>query len=91
MSTNKEEKAIEDQLEEVLNEVENQEENIKKEQETTEETLSPEEQLQMDLDKEKDKFLRLFAEFENYKRRTSKERIELFKTASQDVTCFRRL
>ena len=85
MSTNKEEKAIEDQLEEVLNEVENQEENIKKEQETTEETLSPEEQLQMDLDKEKDKFLRLFAEFENYKRRTSKERIELFKTASQDV------
>ncbi|PSG86580.1 nucleotide exchange factor GrpE [Aurantibacter aestuarii] len=85
MSTNKEEKAIEDQLEEVLNEVENQEENIKKEAETTEETLSPEEQLQMDLDKEKDKFLRLFAEFENYKRRTSKERIELFKTASQDV------
>ena len=34
---------------------------------------------------EKDKFLRLFAEFENYKRRTSKERIELFSTASQDV------
>jgi len=34
---------------------------------------------------EKDKFLRLFAEFENYKKRTSKERIELFKTAGQDV------
>ena len=33
----------------------------------------------------KDKFLRLFAEFENYKRRTSKERVELFSTASQDV------
>ena len=27
---------------------------------------------------EKDKFLRLFAEFENYKRRTAKERIEFF-------------
>lgn len=38
-----------------------------------------------DLEKEKDKFLRLFAEFENYKRRTSKERIELFKTAGQEV------
>ena len=38
-----------------------------------------------DLEKEKDKFLRLFAEFENYKRRTSKERVELFKTAGQDV------
>jgi len=34
---------------------------------------------------EKDKFLRLFAEFENYKKRTSKERIELFKTAGQEV------
>lgn len=47
--------------------------------------LSVEEQLKLDLDKEKDKFLRLFAEFENYKRRNSKERIELFKTANQDV------
>ena len=27
---------------------------------------------------EKDKYLRLFAEFENYKKRTTKERIELF-------------
>ncbi|SFR51061.1 molecular chaperone GrpE [Robiginitalea myxolifaciens] len=34
---------------------------------------------------EKDKFLRLFAEFENYKRRTNKERMELFKTAGQEV------
>ena len=59
------------------------------EAETTEEVeveaLPVEEQLQQDLQGEKDKFLRLFAEFENYKKRTSKERIELFKTASQDV------
>jgi molecular chaperone GrpE len=41
--------------------------------------------LTQDLAAEKDKFLRLFAEFENYKRRTSKERIELYKTANQDV------
>ena len=34
---------------------------------------------------EKDKFLRLFAEFENYKKRTNKERIELFKTANQEL------
>jgi molecular chaperone GrpE len=47
--------------------------------------LTVEEQLTADLAQEKDKFLRLFAEFENYKRRTSKERIELFSTASQDV------
>jgi molecular chaperone GrpE len=33
----------------------------------------------------KDKYLRLAAEFENYKRRTSKERIDLFKTANQEL------
>lgn len=49
------------------------------------EEKSLEEQLQEQLAAEKDKFMRLFAEFENYKKRTSKERIELFKTASQDV------
>jgi molecular chaperone GrpE len=47
--------------------------------------LSVEEKLQEELANEKDKFLRLFAEFENFKRRTSKERMELFKTANQDV------
>ena len=49
------------------------------------EEISKEEQLSQDLASEKDKFLRLFAEFENYKRRTARERIELFKTANQDV------
>ncbi|HZD84166.1 MAG TPA: nucleotide exchange factor GrpE [Candidatus Angelobacter sp.] len=34
---------------------------------------------------EKDKFIRLFAEFENYKKRTQKERFELFKTAHQNL------
>ena len=34
---------------------------------------------------EKEKYVRVFAEFENYKRRTAKERIELFKTAGKDV------
>lgn len=53
--------------------------------EDTTEEISVEEQLQEDLAKEKDKFLRLFAEFENYKKRTSRERMELFKTAGQDI------
>ena len=43
------------------------------------------ETLEEELAKEKDKFLRLFAEFENYKKRTSKERMDLFKTAGQEV------
>ena len=29
--------------------------------------------------------MRLFAEFENYKKRTTRERVELFKTAGQEV------
>ena len=34
---------------------------------------------------EEEKYLRLFAEFENYKKRTTKERIELYKTAGKEV------
>lgn len=47
--------------------------------------MTAEEKLEEELAKEKDKFLRLFAEFENYKKRTAKERIDLFKTANQEV------
>lgn len=43
------------------------------------------EKLEQQVKTEKEKFLRLFAEFENYKRRTAKERVELFKTAGEGV------
>ena len=51
------------------------------------ESIENKEELSFDdqLKAEKDKFLRLFAEFENYKRRTAKERLELFSTASEEV------
>ena len=49
------------------------------------EEVSIEDKLTADLAYEKDRYIRLFAEFENYKRRTSKERLELFKTANQEV------
>lgn len=41
--------------------------------------------LKNEIAEQKDKYLRLFAEFDNYKKRVAKERIELFKTAGQDV------
>ena len=41
--------------------------------------------LQDEFKREKDRYLRLFAEFENYKKRTSRERVELFKTAGEDI------
>jgi molecular chaperone GrpE len=43
------------------------------------------EKIQAELEEQKDKYLRLFAEFDNFKRRTAKERIELFQTAGKDV------
>ena len=42
-------------------------------------------QLEEEIAVEKDRNLRLFAEFENYKKRTTKERIDLFKTAGQEI------
>lgn len=60
-------------------------ENVSENQEINAPEQKVEEQLQEELAKEKDKFLRLFAEFENYKKRTTKERIDLFKTANQEV------
>lgn len=41
--------------------------------------------IEAELKEKDDKYLRLYAEFENYKRRTSAERIELFKTAGQEI------
>ena len=58
-----------------------QSENISESVKSQEGDINLEDQLNL----EKDKFLRLFAEFENYKRRTAKERIELFSTASEEV------
>jgi molecular chaperone GrpE len=74
------EKKEQDEVVDPINTEQTQEEGI-----AAADALSPEQQLQEDLASEKDKHLRLFAEFENFKRRNAKERIELFKTANQDV------
>jgi molecular chaperone GrpE len=75
MSKKSKKEVVEDQVNTNEGDIQNEEADV----------VSVEEQLQEELKKEKDKFLRLFAEFENYKKRTSKERMDLFKTASQDV------
>ena len=38
-----------------------------------------------ELNEMKDKYLRLYSEFENFRRRTSKERLDLLKTANQEM------
>ncbi len=50
--------------------------------------LTPEEriaELEAELGESKDKYLRVFAEFENFRKRSMKERLDLMKTAAQDT------
>ena len=51
----------------------------------TQASLSELDQLKADLADQKDKYLRLMAEFENFRRRTAKERLDLIQTAGKDV------
>ncbi|MES2486722.1 MAG: nucleotide exchange factor GrpE [Bacteroidota bacterium] len=86
MSRDKAENAEKDvKHDEFVNETENTTDQTAAQGIETAEELTEEERLGEELAKEKDKFLRLFAEFENYKKRTSKERMELYKTANQEV------
>jgi molecular chaperone GrpE len=64
----------------------NQEPTIAQEAESTEETtLSQEEKLEAEVAELKEKYLRLYSDFENFRKRTAKERIDLIKTASEEV------
>jgi molecular chaperone GrpE len=54
-------------------------------EEVAAEEISPEIKLKEDLALANDKYLRLYAEFDNYKRRTTKERSELLQTAGKEV------
>lgn len=49
------------------------------------EEVTPTETAEDLLAAEKDRYIRLFAEFENYKKRTSKEKMEFFQYANQDI------
>ncbi len=47
--------------------------------------VSAEEKMKTEVKELNDKYLRLYSEFDNFRRRTAKERLELFKTAGQEV------
>ena len=49
------------------------------------EKLSPEEELEIKVKEATDKYLRLYSEFDNFRKRTQKEKIELYKTAGEEV------
>lgn len=50
-----------------------------------ENSLSQEEKLSAEVAELKEKYLRLYSDFENFRKRTAKERIDLIKTASEEV------
>ena len=66
---------------EVIKEVENTEENTILQEEEVKTSPTTEELLAI----EKDKNIRLIAEFENFRKRNTKERIEFFSTANKDI------
>jgi len=74
----KKEKELEEQDTQVL---ENEEATNESEAEAAEETES----LEGELNEAKDKYLRLYSEFENFRRRTSKEKLDLISTANKDL------
>ncbi len=77
---NKEQEITEEQDINVENEqVKEAEEN----EETIEESSEP--TLEEQLGEAKDKYLRLYSEFENFRRRTSKEKLDLISTANKDL------
>ena len=47
--------------------------------------LTEVEKLTAEIAEQKDKYLRLMAEFDNFRRRTAKERLELIQTAGKDI------
>ncbi|MEG1589888.1 nucleotide exchange factor GrpE [Chryseobacterium sp.] len=65
--------------------INNQEENITQTEETVEENVTEMPTAEELLAVEKDRYIRLYAEFENYKKRTSKEKMEFFTYANQEM------
>lgn len=89
MNKNEQEKDIEDpslenEENQGLEENENTSEDIN-ENSQEEEELDEMDKLKMEKAEMHNKYVRLFAEFDNYKRRTSKEKIELISTAGEKV------
>lgn len=83
MAENKEEATLENNEQSEINDVvvENEEEITTEIEETESKIPSLEDQLA----EAKDKYLRLYADFENFRRRTSKEKIEMIQNASESL------
>ncbi len=80
---NEENEAVNDEQSSTIDSKESEK---KEEEEKTElPELSPEEKLEAELAESKDKYLRLYSDFDNYRRRTSKEKLDLLQTAGERI------
>ncbi len=80
------EKEVKDQEEAVAEATEPTEEEVKEgEQKEEKEEVSEVDKLKAELAEQKDKYLRMYSEFENFRRRTAKEKLELIKTANEEL------
>jgi len=79
-----EQAAQENQAEEQDQPMDSEAENAEN-QDNEEGALSEVEKLQLEVSQLNDKYLRLYSEFENFRRRTQKEKLELYKTAGEDI------
>ena len=87
-----EEETINDSIEEENQSNDSDEKDNKKEKKSSKKKKNKDDklkerinELENNLQEKEDKFLRLFSEFDNYRKRTSKERLDLLKNASADI------
>lgn len=79
----KEKKSIVEEKE--LDIAESEEKKEKEKPADKEPELSSEEKMQAELAESKDKYLRLYSEFDNFRRRTAKEKLDLMQTAGERI------
>lgn len=86
--TDKETSKMENNNEAMNDQVEAQEiadDNAAKVEEAAQEEINEVDKVKAELEEAKDKYIRLFSEFENFRRRTAKERLELIGTANEEL------
>ena len=80
-----EEEASEEEAAEEAPEMKINDENVPEEAAEEESEEDKIEKLKADVQEAKDKYLRLYSEFENFRRRTARERLDLIKSANEDL------
>ena len=73
------------QNEEIISENQEVTDNLPESQNAAESPVQAEEKLKAELAEQKDKYLRLYSEFENFRRRTAKEKSELIMSANEQL------